>query len=213
VAPDLIDDPDDARGSSPEALLQVLSEHRQHSRRRAKRARSPGTRRRTIAVLVAVAAAALLGTSLLIWGNFTHLGSSGHTAATGTDSTPGRAATTKRREQAQTTPARAGGLDKPKHTKPTPPPPQPKAIRVVLTAARNDSWVEVRTGGSTGRVLFNGVVPEGQSVHIVGRRLWARFGSLGNFDVTIDGRAVHPTLDGTVDTVITAAAIEPAPGG
>jgi hypothetical protein len=60
-------------------------------------------------------------------------------------------------------------------------------------------------------VLFDGIVPAGQSVRVVGRHLWARFGSLGNFDVTINGRAVHPSLNGTVDTIITASAIEPAP--
>ncbi|HEY7421826.1 MAG TPA: DUF4115 domain-containing protein [Gaiellaceae bacterium] len=158
---------------------------------------------------MAVAAVALLGASVLIWGNFTHLGPSGHPAATGTESPPSRTGTSKQRHHAHTTPAQAGRGDKPKNKKPTPPP--PKAIHVILTAARSDSWVEVRLGSSTGRVLFDGVVPEGQSVRVAGRRLWARFGSLGNFDVTVNGRAVHPTLNGTVDTVITASAIEPAP--
>jgi hypothetical protein len=159
-------------------------------------------------VLVAVAAVALLGASMLIWGNFTHLGS-GHTA-TGTDSRGSRPRTVKQRDHIHTTPAQAGRGDKPKHKKPTTTPP-PHAIHVILTAARNDSWVEVRLGSSTGRVLFDGIVPAGQSVRVVGRHLWARFGSLGNFDVTINGRAVHPSLNGTVDTIITASAIEPAP--
>jgi len=36
---------------------------------------------------------------------------------------------------------------------------------------------------------------------------------LGNFDLTVDGRPVHPSFSGTVDTVITAATIRQVSSG
>jgi Domain of unknown function (DUF4115) len=87
----------------------------------------------------------------------------------------------------------------------------PKPIVVRFTATRSDSWVQVRAGSSTGRVLFQSLVRTGQSFRVRGSRLWARFGSLGNIDLSINGRAIHPALNGTVDAVITASGLQVAP--
>jgi len=205
VAPDLTDDRDDEQAGSPESLLGFLSHHRESSQRR--RERNHRLRgRRTVAVLLGIVAAfGIAAAGVAIWGNFRFLS---HAPAAGTDSRESNAATSGQHNRTHSTPAHPGSGGKPR-VKEAPP---PKSIHVRLTAARSDSWVQIRAGSSSGRVLFDGVVPEGQSIRAVGRgRLWARFGSLGNFDVTINGRAVHPAFNGTVDTVITAAAIRPAP--
>ncbi|MGH2883272.1 MAG: hypothetical protein ACRDPA_11340, partial [Solirubrobacteraceae bacterium] len=67
-----------------------------------------------------------------------------------------------------------------------------------------------RKGSSTVPVLFDGIVRKGQSFRVVGRRFWARFGSLANLDVSINGQPVHPALNGTLDTIITASGIRAA---
>ena len=157
-------------------------------------------------LLAILAAFGLVAVNVLIWGNFTHLRFVSRTPAATTTSTEGQVARSRHRGQTHSTlPHLDRGGEPPDKNAP-----QPKSTRVLLTAVRSDSWVEIRAGSSTGRVLFDGVVPEGKSIRVAGRRLWARFGSLGNFDLTINGRPVHPALNGTVDTVITAAAIRPA---
>jgi Domain of unknown function (DUF4115) len=199
VAPDLIDDRDEPQDSSPESLLQFLSAHKQGSERRGER-NHPLGKRRSIAVLLVVVAAALLAVSFVIWGNFTHRGSASHIPTAGT-------VRSGHRSHSHSASAHVGLTDTHHDTEATP----PKPIRMVLTAARNDSWVQIRKGSFAGPVLFDGIVSEGQSIHVVGGRFWARFGALGNFDLTINGRPVHPAFSGTVDTVITAAAIRRVP--
>lgn len=205
MAPDPIDDRDDTQGSSPESLLQFLSHHRQRSQRRREPSRRFRKRPRVILALLAILlASGLVAINVLIWGNFTHLRFVSRTPVATTTSPEDQVATSRHRGQTPT-PLHVDRGGKPLDRKG----PQPKSTRVLLTAVRNDSWVEIRAGSSTGRVLFDGVVSEGRSIRVAGRRLWARFGSLGNFDLTINGRPVHPALNGTVDTVITAAAIRP----
>ena len=156
-----------------------------------------------LAILVAFG---LVAINVLIWGNFTHIRLVSRTPAATTISPEIQVATSRPRRLKHSTPPNTHRRGKPPEKKT----PRPKSTRVLLTAVRSDSWVEIRAGSSTGRVLFDGVVTEGQAIRVVGRRLWARFGSLGNFDLTINGRAVRPAFDGTVDTVITGSAIRPA---
>lgn len=198
MAPDLIDDRDDSQDGSPESLLQFLSEHRESSRHEERN--HPLAKRRNIAVLLGIAVAALAAIGVVIWGNFPHSGSASQAPAART----GRSRHRSHTHSASTSVGPGSTLQDAEA-------PPPKPIRVILTAARADSWVQIRKGSFTGRVLYDGVVLEGQSVRLVGRRFWARFGALGNFDLTIDGRPVHPAFNGTVDTVITASAIRQVP--
>jgi Domain of unknown function (DUF4115) len=137
---------------------------------------------------------ALAAVGFVVWGNSTRPRSVSH----------GPPAGTARKSRSHPTPPPGAGTTQDEKASP------PKAIHVILTAARSDSWVEIRRGSSTGRVLFAGVVSEGKSIRVVGRRFWARFGAIGNFDLTVNGRPVHPTFNGTVDALITAAAIRQA---
>jgi Domain of unknown function (DUF4115) len=85
------------------------------------------------------------------------------------------------------------------------PAPQPTAANVRLNISANEhaSWLEVRRGSATGRVLFTGELAPGQPLHLRGKRLWARFGAARNLTITANGRPV--ALGGTIEHVFTAA--------
>ena len=202
------DERDDVEGDKAEpSLLQFLADHRQGAQRRRERTRRLGQRPGMIAVLLGIAVVlAVVAGSVLIWGGLTRHWFASHTPTARTTRVNRRA---RSGEHGHAHSARShvsrGGTHEDKKAS------RPKLIRVRLIAVRNDSWVQIRAGGRTGRVLFDGIVHEGQSIRAVGRdRLWARFGSLGNFDLTINGRIIRPAFNGTVDTFITASAIRPA---
>ncbi len=97
MAGDLGDEHGERGVSTPEALLQLLADHRQGTERRRVRSRPLGRRGLKIALLLAIVVAiALVALSVLIWGNFTHLGSAG--AASG--QTPSASAKTGARAAA-----------------------------------------------------------------------------------------------------------------
>jgi hypothetical protein len=205
VPADQIDDQDDALGKSPESLLQFLSHHRQRTQRQRERdlrLGKPG--RRTATLLGILAGFALVAIGVLIWGHFTDPRSTSRTPPA-TNAEPNTPIPTSS-PHVQTHPAqsRLDRRGKPSDAKAA----KSTSVHVLLTAARSNSWVQIRADNSRGRVLFEGIVTEGRSIRAVGpARLWARFGSLGNFDLAINGRAVHPAFNGTVDTVITPSAI------
>jgi Domain of unknown function (DUF4115) len=82
-------------------------------------------------------------------------------------------------------------LTPPKRTRPT----------IVITATRGDCWVSTRIGSSSGKVIFEGVLRHGRSVITHDARVWARFGSSANVDVTVNGRRRSIPI-GTVDVVL-----------
>ena len=75
---------------------------------------------------------------------------------------------------------------------------------VRIAAGGNGSWVEVRRGSKSGKLLYAGVLEGGKQLHFRGRRLWARFGAAGNLTVRANGKPV--TLRGTYDKVFAAPA-------
>jgi hypothetical protein len=72
---------------------------------------------------------------------------------------------------------------------------------LLVAASRGDCWLEVRRGAATGETLYSGILTQGDSVEVRGKRFWIRFGAAANVDVTIGGsRAVVPA--GTADVVV-----------
>jgi hypothetical protein len=127
------------------------------------------------------------------------------------------------RDSAESQPAIRQGSPAPPATPATAPQPQRKAkrkgerkvaaqprIRLVLTAASGDSWVEARAGSATGRVIFAGTLPTGRTLRFSGRRLWLRMGAASNLAFSINGRRADPELFGTVEAVVTPQGLEPA---
>ena len=68
-----------------------------------------------------------------------------------------------------------------------------------LTAVRGESWLQIRSGSFTGRTLYEGLLPLGETVRLRSKRLWIRFGAASHLDLTIDGRPVRLPAFGTFD--------------
>ena len=58
----------------------------------------------------------------------------------------------------------------------------------VTRAVDGASLLEVRKGGVTGDVLFQGTLEKGESQRFVAKRLWLNVGSPENLEVTLGGR-------------------------
>jgi cytoskeleton protein RodZ len=103
-------------------------------------------------------------------------------------------------------------------TKPTttrhrtaPPRPTPTTAHAVLTAARGRVWLLVRSGSATGRVLYEGVLEQGQKLPVtLSPRVWLRVGAPWNLDVRVSGRLLSglPAQPGNV--VLSPAGLAPA---
>jgi hypothetical protein len=64
----------------------------------------------------------------------------------------------------------------------------PTRVTLTVTAARGDSWIEVRSGSATGAVVYGGTLPSGSAKTFRAPELFVRFGQAGNIDATIDGK-------------------------
>jgi len=64
--------------------------------------------------------------------------------------------------------------------------------RLVLTAARGGSYVQVRSGGVNGRLLWEGTLEQGQTQRFLKqRRLWLDLRDPQNLDARLNGRSVE----------------------
>jgi cytoskeletal protein RodZ len=79
----------------------------------------------------------------------------------------------------------------------------PAKTTLVVTAARGDSWMEVRRASSKGKVLFSGILAQGDAQTFSARRLWLRLGAAGNVDLAVDGKA-YPLPSGTPELTLPA---------
>lgn len=99
----------------------------------------------------------------------------------------------------------AGAAKPPETTRPARPAPSVtrstvvRRTRVGLVAARGDSWIEARSGGAAGAVLYRGNLERGRSIRLTARRVWMRLGAASNVDITLNGRTVGRSLFGTID--------------
>lgn len=109
-----------------------------------------------------------------------------------------------------TTPAPAPTAEPAQAAPPTAPPRQerPASISLQLTATRGDSWLEVRSGSATGRVLFAKTLPAGQTQTFRGRRFWVRFGAASNVDARLGSKTLRLPV-GTYSTVVTRGGLGP----
>jgi hypothetical protein len=65
----------------------------------------------------------------------------------------------------------------------------PLPTRAVLTAARGRVWLLVRTGDSSGNVLYEGTLEQGQTLPVkLAPQVWMRIGAPSNLDVRLGGR-------------------------
>jgi cytoskeletal protein RodZ len=75
------------------------------------------------------------------------------------------------------------------------------AKKTVITASRGRCWLSIRTGGPNGRILFQGVLEQGRTLHYtLGTQLWVRMGRPGNVDISLGAHRVNglPAQPGNV---------------
>jgi hypothetical protein len=120
----------------------------------------------------------------------------GETAATETTAAtePTSATTTEATTEAETAPPAE--------------PATPERLTLVLRAARGDSWVQVRAGSATGRVLYEGFLFSGERRRFEAKQLWLRVGIGGNLDARLNGKPLKGLPAGTGDVLITADGVE-----
>jgi hypothetical protein len=97
-----------------------------------------------------------------------------------------------------------------RNTAPFAPPAVPPAL--TLAARRGDCWVELRLGSSTGPVVYEHTLHQGESARFGLRKpLWIRVGAPWNLDATIGRRSVTSDLpDRTGNAKATAGGISAA---
>ncbi len=61
---------------------------------------------------------------------------------------------------------------------------------LVIRATRGDCWLQVRRGGPTGAVVYEGTLRLGASVRFAPAGLWVRFGAPANVDATRGAKPV-----------------------
>lgn len=68
---------------------------------------------------------------------------------------------------------------------------RPRSTALVVRATRGNCWLQVREGGAAdGRVLFEGLLAQGETKRFDEPKLWIRLGAPGAVDVSRGGAAV-----------------------
>jgi cytoskeleton protein RodZ len=133
-------------------------------------------RRRIESNLVVVALAGIVAVTVLVVVGLSGLGSD----SDGDTPPPGTTPTTTGEQEGRT----GGGTDGAGA--------QGRRARLVLTAARGDSFVQVRNGGVNGRLLYEGTLEEGQTQRFVkSRRLWLDLDDPESLNATLNGRRLR----------------------
>jgi cytoskeleton protein RodZ len=134
-------------------------------------------RRRVESNFVVVALAGIVAVTVLVVVGLAGIGS-------GSDEDPPLPGTTT---EGTTTESSAGGGAAPEETEVP-----PARARLVLTAARGDSFLQVRRGGVNGRLIWEGTLEEGQTQRFVRyRRLWLDLDDPQNLNAKLNGRRVQ----------------------
>ena len=92
---------------------------------------------------------------------------------------------------------------------PTHPAPAPTP-HFALTASGGSCWLEVHLASSQGKLLYQGLLTDGRTVTVAGRRLWIRAGAGDFLQITRDGKKLGGVPRGTVDIVVARTGVHPA---
>jgi hypothetical protein len=157
------------------------------------------TRRRTLADVafwcVSALGAALFAFLLLAVSGLAPVESPRSAASVGT-LPPVSTKTAPARERRARTTASA-----PRETAPTTTASAPaRRVTVAVAATRGASWISARLGSSTGRVLDERILEQGETARWTGGRVWLLVGASANVDVLVDGKP-RALAAGTVETL------------
>jgi hypothetical protein len=73
---------------------------------------------------------------------------------------------------------------------------------ITITARRGDSWISVRRDSALGTLVYEAVLPRGQTARFSSDLFWLRFGAARNVDIQVNGKAVPRLPPGTHDIVL-----------
>jgi cytoskeleton protein RodZ len=136
-------------------------------------------RRRVESNVVVVALAAIVAVTVLVVVGLSGLGSDSGDETPPAGTTPGQ--TTNDAGTQTTTRGETGGSQA-----------QSRRARLVLTATRGDSFVQVRSGGVNGKLLWEGTLEEGQTQRFLkSKRLWLDLDDPANLNAVLNGRRVR----------------------
>jgi hypothetical protein len=85
---------------------------------------------------------------------------------------------------------------------PQPPRRRASGVTLQLSAARSDSWVELRSSSAQGDVLFTGLITLGETRSFRAPRLYARFGNASALDARLNGKRLG-LQPGTYSALVT----------
>jgi hypothetical protein len=70
------------------------------------------------------------------------------------------------------------------------PRPKPPAapLRITIVASAGDCWIAARRGSSTGSVLAERLLSQGEELTLRGRHVWLQLGAPANVAITVDGK-------------------------
>jgi hypothetical protein len=71
-----------------------------------------------------------------------------------------------------------------------------------IAAHGNGSWLEIRRGSATGRILYSATLTDGQTLHFRAPKLWGRFGAASNLTITANAHPVR--IQGTYEKLFVA---------
>jgi hypothetical protein len=72
-----------------------------------------------------------------------------------------------------------------------------------ISATRGRCWLLVRAGGANGKVLFEGVLEQGQAKRFrFTTKLWLRMGRPSSLDISVAGKPIGATLPATPSNLV-----------
>jgi cytoskeleton protein RodZ len=152
-------------------------------------------RRRVESNLVVVALAAIVAVTVLVVVGLSGLGSDSGDETPPSDTMPGQ--TTSDAATQTTTRGEPGGSQT-----------ESRRARFVLTATRGDSFVQVRSGGVNGRLLWEGTLEEGQTQRFLkSKRLWLDLDDPANLNAVLNGRRVRSFPTEPAVVLVTAGGV------
>jgi cytoskeleton protein RodZ len=83
-----------------------------------------------------------------------------------------------------------GGTETGDQVQPPPPAPKARKARLVLRASGGDCWVQVRAGGASGELLYEGTLQQGQTQRFTKwKKLWLQLGAPAYLKAKLNGHS------------------------
>ena len=90
-----------------------------------------------------------------------------------------------------------------------PRPPHVTKTRFAFRAGPGNTWLEVREGSATGKVVYAHVLTAGSHVKVLGHKLWVTAGAPWNLSVKADGHALAVPSKVTGHLLVTGSDVRP----